>query len=79
MKKNRMKPMTVAEAGDFFDEHDIFEFEGVEEVKDIAIDIKKKKYVGIDLSLYNKIKSRAKKLHITEDSLIQDWLKEKVR
>lgn len=78
MKKSKPKPMTISEASDYFDEHDIFEFEGVKEVTDIKFKLKKKKYVGVDMALYKKIRARAKKLHTTEDSLIQDWLKEKV-
>ena len=70
--------MTVAEASDFFDEHDIFGFEDVKEVMDIKFDLKKKKYIGIDAELYEKIRSKAKKLHTDEDSLIKKWLEEKL-
>ena len=45
-KKSKMKEMTIAEASDFFDEHDIFEFDEVREVKDIKFRLQKKKYVG---------------------------------
>jgi hypothetical protein len=41
-------------------------------------DLKKKKYVGLDMGLFEKIKNKAKKLHISEDMLIQEWLMEKV-
>lgn len=70
--------MTISEASDFFDDHDIFEFEDVVEVKDIKFDLKKKKYVGLDMGLFEKIKNKAKKLHISEEMLIQKWLMEKV-
>lgn len=70
--------MTISEASDFFDDHDIFEFEDVVEVKDIKFDLKKKKYVELDMGLFEKIKNKAKKLHISEDMLIQEWLMEKV-
>lgn len=70
--------MTISEASDFFDEHNIFEFEDVVEVKDIKFDLKKKKYIGLDMGLFEKIKNKAKKLHISEDMLIQEWLMEKV-
>ena len=69
--------MTIAEASDFFDEHDIFEFDDVKEVSDIKFDLKKKKYIGVDAELYKKIKSKAKKLHTDEDTLIKKWLQEK--
>ncbi|MBI5048151.1 MAG: hypothetical protein HZB54_04305 [Deltaproteobacteria bacterium] len=70
--------MTISEASDFFDEHDIFEVADVVEVKDIRFALKKKKYVGLDMRLFEKIKSKAKKLHMSEDMLIQEWLMEKV-
>lgn len=77
MKKSK-QGMTISEASDFYDDHDIFEFEDIVEVKDIKFDLKKKKYVGLDMSLFEKIKNKAKKLHISEDMLIQEWLMEKV-
>ena len=78
MKKNKLKGMTISEASDFFDEHDIFEFEDVKEVTDIRFDLKKKKYLGVDIELYKKIRNKAKKLHTDEDTLIKKWLEEKV-
>lgn len=70
--------MTISEAGALYDEHDIFEFDDVREVTDIKFSLQKKKYVGLDNELFKKIRSKAKKLHINEDALIQEWLKEKV-
>ena len=78
MKKSKHKEMNILEASDYFDEHDIFEFEDVREVTDIKFKLQKKKYVGLDMVLFNKIKSKAKKLHKSEDLLIQEWLMEKV-
>lgn len=78
MKKSKHKEMTIAEAGSFFDEHDIFEFEDVHEVTDVKFKLQKKKYIGLDMELFKKIRNRAKKLHKSEDSLIQEWLAEKV-
>lgn len=77
MKKSKLG-MTISEAGDFFDEHDIFEFEDVLEVKGIKFNLQKKKYVGLDMRLFEKIRNKAKKLHISEDALIQEWLMQKV-
>ncbi len=79
MKKSKYKEMTIAQASDFFDEHDIFEFSGVKEVTDIRFSLQKKKYVGLDMELFRKIQSKAKKLQKSEDLLIQEWLMEKVR
>ena len=70
--------MTITEASDYFDEHDIFEFEDTKEVSDINFKLQKKKYVGLDMELFKKIRSKAKKLHKSEDILIKEWLMEKV-
>mgnify|MGYP001619756872 CR=1 FL=1 len=78
MKKSKNKEMTIAEASEYFDEHDIFESEDVREVADFKFKLQKKKYVGLDMRLFEKIKNKAKKLHISEDTLIQEWLMEKV-
>jgi hypothetical protein len=78
MKKSKLKEMTILEASDYFDEHDIFEFEDVREVTDIKFKLQKKKYVGLDMALFKKIRSKAKKLHKSEDLLIKEWLTEKV-
>ncbi|MDA8215871.1 MAG: CopG family antitoxin [Nitrospiraceae bacterium] len=78
MKKSKHKEMTISEASDYFDEHDIFEFEDVIEVTDIKFKLQKKKYVGLDMELFKKIRSKAKKLHKSEDILIKEWLMEKV-
>ncbi len=78
MKKSKHKEMTISEASDYFDEHDIFEFEDVREVTDIKFKLQKKKYVGLDMELFKKIKSKAKRLHKSEDLLIKEWLMEKV-
>jgi muconolactone delta-isomerase len=78
MKRGKLKSMTVAEASDFFDEYDIFEFDDVKEVTDVKFNLSRKKYVGVDIDLYRKIRNKAKKLHIFEDDLIKEWLEEKV-
>jgi len=77
-KSNKLKEMTIAEASDFFDEHDIFEIGEVRETTDIKFGLQKKKYVGVDAALFEKIRSKAKKLHKSEDVLIKEWLMEKV-
>lgn len=78
MKKSKSRKMTILEASDFFDEHDVFEFNDIEEVTDVKFNLQKKKYVGLDLRLFKKIRNKAKKLHKSEDLLIQEWLMEKV-
>ena len=80
MKKSKqIKDMSIYEASDFWDEHDFSEFEDVEEVKDIRFSLTKKKYIGVDTDLYSKIKKKAKNLQTTEDLLINEWLREKVK
>jgi hypothetical protein len=79
MKKVREpRDMSIYEASDYWDEHDVTEFKDIEEVRDLQFALKKKKYVGVDVGLYIKIKERAKKLHTTEDTLVDEWLREKV-
>jgi len=79
MRKSKLKSMTIAEASDYFDDHDIFEFENTREVKDIKFKLQKKKYVGVNMQLFKKIRNKAKELRINEETLIQKWLQEKVR
>ena len=75
-KSKKIKEISVYEASDFWDEHDFGEFDDVKEVKGIKFSLKKKKYVGIDMKLYSIIKNKAKKLHKTEDILINELLGE---
>ena len=70
--------ISIYEASDFWDEHYFTEFEDVKEVEDIRFTLTKKKYIGVDIALYAKIKKKAKKLHKREDDLISEWLKEKI-
>ncbi len=71
--------MSIYEASAFWDDHDFSEFDDVQEVKDIKFHLIKKKYVGLELSVYAKIRKQARKLKITEDTLINEWLREKVK
>jgi len=77
-QSKKLKDMTVYEASEFWDEHEFGEFTDVSETKEIKFAFKKKKYVGIDVNLFSRIKNKAKKLHKDEDDLINEWLKEKV-
>ena len=79
MEKNKeVKDMSIYEASDFWDEHDFSEFNDVAEVKDMRFSLSKKKYIGIDVDVYNKVKKEAQRLHKTEGMLIGEWLKEKM-
>ncbi len=78
MGKSKIKEdMSIYEASAFWDEHDFTEFDDVQEVKDIKFHLIKKKYVGLDPNIYSKIRKQARKLQITEDALINEWLREK--
>ena len=50
--------MTISEASDFFDKHNIFEFDDVTEVKDVKFALVKKKYIGLDSELFQKIRKK---------------------
>ena len=76
-KSKKTKDMSIYEASDFWDEHDFGEFDDIKEEKEIQFLFIKKKYIGIDMGLYEKIKNKAKKLNKTEDALINEWLSEK--
>ncbi len=76
--KKELKDMSIIEASDFWDEHDFFEFDDIEEVSDITFDLQKKKYIGLDLKLYEEVEQLARKMHKSCDSFVQDCLKEKV-
>ncbi|MBI4688061.1 MAG: hypothetical protein HY756_09850 [Nitrospirae bacterium] len=78
MKKNKQKEVTISEASEFFDKHDIFELDDIREVTDIKFNLQKKKYIGLDMKLFRKIQNKAKRLHKSEDLLIEEWLIEKV-
>jgi len=77
-KSKKIGDMSLYEASEFWDEHDFTEFEDVKEVKGVRFSLKKKKYIAVDMMLYKKIKERARRLRKTEDSLVSEWLKEKV-
>ncbi len=77
-KSKKLKEMTIYEASEFWDEHDFTEFEDVEEMKDIRFELQKKKYVGLDMELYQKVEHEAKRLHRSSENLIKEWLREKV-
>jgi hypothetical protein len=78
-KSKKMGNLSIYEASEFWDEHNFTEFEDIKEVKGISFSLSKKKYIGVDMDLYTKIRNRARSLDKTEDLLINEWLREKVR
>ena len=78
MRKSKIIPdMSIYEASAFWDEHGFSEFDDVQETREIKFHLIQKKYVGLDLSLYAKVRKQARKLKISEDVLINEWLREK--
>ncbi len=77
-KNDSEKNMSIYEASEFWDEHDFTEFDDVEEDTTIKFNLKKKKYVGIDDDLYVAISKKAKSLAKAEETLINEWLAEKI-
>ncbi|MBM4333891.1 MAG: hypothetical protein FJ117_22195 [Deltaproteobacteria bacterium] len=77
-KDKKIKDMSIYEASEFWDDHNFLEFEDIEEIENVRFSLKKKKYIGLDMTLYKKIKDKADKLHLPEDDLINKWLLEKI-
>ena len=77
-KNTTIQDMSIYEASDFWDEHEFSEYDDVQEVHDFKFDLHRKKYIGIDLEMYERITGKAKALHTTADHLIETWLSEKV-
>jgi len=79
MKKDRkQRDMSIYEASDYWDKHDFGGSGDTKEVGDLRFALKKKKYVGVEVRIFAKIKERARRLHTTEDTLVNEWLREKV-
>ena len=78
IKNKEVKDMSIYEASDFWDEHDFSEFDDVMEVKDMRFSLSKKKYIGIDMGVYNQVRKEAQRLQKSEGALISEWLKEKM-
>ena len=70
---------TLVEASDFWDTHDISDYwNKTKEVK-FQVRLKKEpKYVAIEEKLAKKVFNIAKKKHISTETLINLWLKEKL-
>ena len=75
MKKNKDN-ISIFEASEFWDEHDLLEFDDVNEVNDVEFKLKKKKYIPLDDDIYRQIIPLAKSQHKSSEELITDWIKE---
>lgn len=70
--------MTIEEASEFWDEHSLFEFEGIEEVE-VEFKLRKKQYVGIPLKLFKRLEQKAKKMNTSPEALLETWITEKTK
>ncbi len=78
-KKGRLpKNMSLEEAGEFWDEHDIFEFGHFPEVK-VEFDLKKKRCVGIREEVFRLLESYARNEEVDIESLVEKWITEKIQ
>ena len=72
------KNMTIMEASDFWDEHSPLDYEGVKDVE-FEIDIQYEEFIfSLKPELAHQIFALAEKKGISSQTLIQDWLQEKV-
>lgn len=83
MKKKMPKFKTEEEFAEFVEKNDVADYaDDLEEVKDIKISIPKQTKAMISLRIYpyllDEIKQIAAKKHMPYQSLIQQWLAEKI-
>lgn len=75
-KKSLPTAMKISEASAFWDEHNLFQFEGTKEVK-VNFKLKKKHYVGIDHEMYKKVEAQARRQKQSVETLLASWIAEK--
>ena len=82
--KKRIEPIpdefkTIMEASDFWDTHDIADYwDEIKEVK-FKVSLKKEpKYIVLEESIAKKAFNVAKKKHVSIETLVNLWLKEKL-
>ena len=72
------KARTYQEIGAFWDEHDATEFGEQNEMK-FDVNIKsQRKYYPVDGNLSTKVRKIAKKRGISEETLVNRWIQEKI-
>lgn len=82
--KKKMEPIpdefkTIGEASDFWDKHDITDYwDDTKEVKFKVSFKKEPKYIAIEESIAKKALIVAKKKHVSIETLVNLWLKEKL-
>ena len=70
---------TIMEASDFWDKHDITDYwDDTKEVK-FSVSLKKEpRYIALEESIAKKALAVAKKKHVSIETLVNLWLKEKL-
>ena len=64
---------------DFFDTHDLGDYEEDLPEVDFDVDLKRKHYlVSVEANLMNKLLEIAQEQHISVEMLVYSWLKEKI-
>jgi hypothetical protein len=82
--KRKIEPIpdefkNIMEASDFWDKHDITDYwDDTREVKFKASLKKEPKYIAIEKNLAKKALAVAKKKHVSIETLVNLWLKEKL-
>lgn len=82
--KKTIKPIpedfkSLKEASDFWDVHDISDYWGETKEAKFKVSLKKEpKYVALEDKIARKVFKIAKKKHISSETLVNVWLKERV-
>ncbi|HWR72469.1 MAG TPA: CopG family antitoxin [Nitrospirota bacterium] len=82
--KKKIEPLpdefkTLKEASDFWDTHDISDYWDKTREATFKARLKKEpKYVALEDSIAKKVSTLAKKKHVSTETLINLWLKEKL-
>ena len=74
------RPKSVKELVDFFESHDMGDYWGQMREVHFDVDIKRRKHlVAIEEDIVGKLTQIAKSKRVSSESLINTWLKDKIR
>lgn len=82
--KKKIEPIpeefsTLIEASDFWDAHDVSEYWDKTKEAKFQVTLKKEpKYIALENELARKVFNIAKKKHVSTETLVNLWLKEKL-
>ena len=78
-KMSLSRSTSLEELADFWDSHDMADFEGETEAVDMTFDLKARRhYVAIDPDLLISLRETAQTRGLTTESLINLWLQERL-